>query len=156
MAITTGDTVTFEYTARLDDGSIFDTSRESVAEDEGLIEEHPRREYKPLTVTIGEQQIIRGLEEAIVGLAADASTTVTIPPEKAYGERSEERIQEYDADEFDQMIAGDGPEEGVHFETQDGQLGEIVHVDDDVVRIDFNHDLAGESLEFEIEITDVE
>lgn len=156
MAITTGDEVTFEYTARLDDGTVFDTSHESVAEDAGIVESQPQRTYQALTVTIGEQQIIQGLEEALLGLEDGDTETVTIPPEEAYGEWDEDQIQEYDADEFSQMIAGQEPEEGVHFETENGELGKLVHVDDEVVRIDFNHDLAGETLEFEIEITDVE
>jgi FKBP-type peptidyl-prolyl cis-trans isomerase 2 len=155
MAITTGDTVTFEYTARLDDGSVFDTSDEAVAEEAGL-EEHKRREYEPLTVTVGEGQVIEGLDEGLVGLDVGEGTTVTIPPEKAYGEWDEDLVQEHDAEQFSQMIAGGDPEEGVHFETQDGQLGKIVHAGDDVVRLDFNHDLAGETLTFEIEIVDVE
>lgn len=153
MGITTGDTVTFEYTARFDDGSVFDTSDESVAEAADI---DTGRTFQPLTVTLGQGQIIPGLEQALLELDAGASDTVTIPPEKAYGEWDEERIQEYDADEFSQMIAGQEPEEGVHFETENGELGKLVHVDDEVVRIDFNHDLAGETLEFEIEITDVE
>lgn len=155
MAISTGDTVTFEYTTRLEDGTIFDTSHEDVAEAEDL-EEHRKREFEPLTVTIGENQIIPGLEEELIGMEEGQTATVTIPPAKAYGEWEEDQVVERDAEEFGQMIAGGDPEEGVHLETQDGQLGKIVHADDDVVRIDFNHDLAGEALEFELEIVSVE
>lgn len=155
MAISTGDTVTFEYTTRLEDGTIFDTSHEDVAEAEEL-EEHRKREFEPLTITIGENQIIPGLEEELIGMDAGEEATVTIPPAKAYGEWEEDQVVEHDAEEFSQMIAGGDPEEGVHLETQDGQLGKIVHADDDVVRIDFNHDLAGEALAFELEIVAVE
>jgi len=54
MSITTGDAVTLEYTGRLDDGTVFDTSRRSVAEETGLAEAQPDREYAPLTVEVGE------------------------------------------------------------------------------------------------------
>jgi FKBP-type peptidyl-prolyl cis-trans isomerase 2 len=53
------------------------------------------------------------------------------------------------------MIDGRMPEEGAHLETQNGQQGEIVHVDEAVVRVDFDPELAGETLEFEVEIVDV-
>jgi FKBP-type peptidyl-prolyl cis-trans isomerase 2 len=53
------------------------------------------------------------------------------------------------------MLGGQTPEEGSYLEAQNGQHGEIVHVDEEVVRVDFNPRLAGETLTFEIEIIDV-
>lgn len=156
MTITTGDTVTIEYTGRLDDGTVFDTSRRSVAEETGLAEAQPDREYTPLTVEVGAERVIQGLEEALVGLEPGDAPTVTLPPEKAYGERTEDRIGEYDAEEFSEMVGGQTPEAGTYVETQDGQLAEIVHVDEEVVRVDFNHELAGEVLEFDLEVIDVD
>lgn len=155
MTIVTGDSVTLEYTGRLDDGSVFDTSLESVAEETELAESQPDREYSPLTVEVGEGEIIPGLEEALIGLESDATQTVDISPEEAYGEWSEEQVQEYDTEEFRQMIDGQTPEEGAYVQTQQGGVAEIVHVDEDVVRVDFNHSLAGETLEFEIEIVEI-
>jgi len=76
MAIETGDTVSIEYVGRLDDGSVFDTSRESVAEAEDL-EHHPDREYDPLTVEIGAGEIIEGLEDGLLGLEVGDEETVT-------------------------------------------------------------------------------
>ena len=40
----------------------------------------------------------------------------------------------------------------MYLETQDGTRGEVVHVDDEVVRVDFNDPLAGETLEFDVEV----
>jgi len=154
MTITTGDDVTFEYTGRLDDGTVFDSSRESVAEDAGLVEAQPDREYAPLTVEVGSGQVIEGMEEGLLGMDAGETETIEIPPEKAYGEWTEEHVQEFDTDELSEML-GQRPEEGAFLEAQNGQHGEIVHVDDETVRVDFNPDLAGETLEFEIEIVDV-
>lgn len=157
MAITTGDTVTFEYTARLEDGTVFDTSDESLAEEADLAEDYPDRSFEPLTVELGNRQIIEGLEEALLGLEKGAEDTVTIPPEKAYGSWDEQRVQEFDADQFGgENVLGDEIEEGDHLESQNGQVGKITDIGDEVVRIDFNHDLAGETLEFEFKITDVE
>ena len=154
MTITTGDDVTFEYTGRLDDGTVFDSSHESVAREAGLVETQPDREYAPLTVEVGSGHVIEGMEEGLIGMAAGETKTIEIPPEKAYGEWSEENVQEFDTDELVEML-GQTPQEGAFLEAQNGQHGEITHVNDEVVRVDFNPDLAGETLEFEIEIVDV-
>ncbi|MFB6302119.1 MAG: peptidylprolyl isomerase [Haloferacaceae archaeon] len=155
MAITTGDSVTIEYTGRDEDGTVFDTSRESVAEETGLTDRHPERDYGPLTVEIGAEEVIEGLEEALIGMEQGETRTVTIPPEKGYGERVEEKVKEYDAEEFDQIVGSQTPEEGQFIETQSGGFAQIVHIGDDVVRVDFNHPLAGETLEFEMEVVEV-
>jgi FKBP-type peptidyl-prolyl cis-trans isomerase 2 len=155
MTIATGDSVTLEYTGRLDDETVFDTSRESVAEESGLAEAQPDREYAPLRVDVGAGQVIEGMEEGLVGLEAGETTTLSIPPEKAYGERSEEEIQEFETEQLREMLGGQTPEEGAYLETQNGQHGEVIHSGDDVVRVDFNPRLAGETLTFEIEILDV-
>jgi len=154
MTIATGDSVTLEYTGRLDDGTVFDSSRESVAEEAGLAEAQPDREYAPLTVEIGAGQVIEGIKEGLIGLDEGETETLEIPPEKAYGEWSEEHVQEFDTDELVEML-GQTPQEGAFLEAQNGQHGEITHVDDEVVKVDFNPDLAGETLEFDVEIVDV-
>lgn len=154
MTIATGDSVTLEYTGRLDDGTVFDTTDESVAEAEGIAEAQPDREYSPLTVDIGAQQVIEGMEEGLIGLEQGDTETIEIPPEKGYGEWTEENVQEFDTDELEEML-GQIPEEGAFLQAQNGQHGEITHVDEDLVTVDFNPDLAGETLEFEVEIVDI-
>lgn len=155
MTIVTGDTVTVEYTGRRDDGTVFDTTRESVAEDAGLPAAQPNREFAPLTFEMGADQIVDGFENALVGLEEGASPTVRLPPEKGYGEWNEDRIREYEREEFEQMVGGQTPVEGVGLQTESGDVAEIVDVDDDIVRVDFNHQLAGETVEFDIEIVSV-
>jgi len=155
MSIVTGDAVTLEYTGRLDDSTVFDTSREDVAAEAGLAEAQPEREFTPLTVEVGAEQVIDGMDEGLVGLEAGETATLTIPPEKAYGEWSEEYVQEFETDELREMLGGQTPEEGAQLEAQNGQRGDVIHVDEDTVRVDFNPDLAGEALEFDVEILEV-
>ena len=147
--------MTLEYTGRLDDETVFDTSREAVAEETGLAEAQPDREYAPLTVEVGAEQVIEGMEEGLVGLEAGETATLTIPPEKGYGERSDERVQEFETEELREMLGGQTPEEGAYLEAQNGQHGEVVHSGEEVVRVDFNPRLAGETLTFDVEIVDV-
>ena len=153
MTITTGDQVTFEYVGRHDDGTVFDTSREAVADESDLGTD---REFAPLTVEIGSGQIIDGLDAALQGLTEGETETVTIPPAEGYGERSEDRIIDYDAAEFGAMVEEHTPTEGMRIQTEQGLPGTVVHADDETVRVDFNHELAGETLTFEVEIVAVE
>lgn len=155
MAIESGDSVEIEFTGRTADGAVFDTSHASVAEEAGLTDAQPDREYEPLTVEVGAGEIIQGLEQSLLGLEDGDSPTVTIPPEDAYGEWSEEHVHEYEAEEFEQLAGGQPVEAGDFVQTEKGALAEIVHADEEVVRVDFNHGLAGETLEFDIEIVDV-
>ncbi|MFB6304852.1 MAG: peptidylprolyl isomerase [Haloferacaceae archaeon] len=156
MTITAGDSVTIEYTGRTDDGDVFDTSKESVAVETGLDEDGPDREYEPLTFEVGSGTVIEGLDEALVGHEEGDAPTVTIPPEKAYGEWTDERVQEFDAERLRDELGGEHLTVGAYLQSERGQPGEIVHVDDDVVRVDFNPRLAGETLEFDVEILTVD
>jgi len=54
------------------------------------------------------------------------------------------------------MPGGQTPDEGAYLEAQNGQQGGIVHVDEELVRVDFNPRLAGETLEFEVEVVSVD
>jgi len=156
MTISDGDDVTIEYVGRLEDGTLFDTSDRSLAEETNLASEHPDRAYEPLTVNVGEGNVIEGLEDAIRGLEEGDSTVVRIPPGKAYGRFKESRVAEYDREDFEEMMGDRTLEIGFEVEAKDSGLpGQVTEIRDDSVVVDFNHELAGETLEFDIEIVDV-
>jgi len=155
MAITAGDTVTIEYTGRLDDGSVFDTTDESVAEEAGLLDEQPNREFEPLTIEVGAGNLIEGMEEGLLGLEAGDSETITIPPEEAYGEASDDQTREFERDRFEEMV-GQEAAEGMQVQAQGGSSGTVTAVSDDAVEVSFQHPLAGETLTFEIDVLSVE
>ncbi|WP_248895559.1 FKBP-type peptidyl-prolyl cis-trans isomerase [Haloplanus halobius] len=155
MAIATGDSVTIAYTGRLDDGTVFDTTDESTAEEAGLLDQQPDREFEPLTVTVGEGNLIEGLESALLGLEEGDSETITVPPEEAYGEATGDSVREFDAEDFEGMV-GQEPVEGMEVRAQGGAVGTVVEIDGDVVRVDFEHPLAGETLTFDVDVLNVE
>jgi peptidylprolyl isomerase len=156
MAISDGDDVTIEYVGRLEDGTLFDTSDRGLAEETGLASEHPDRAYEPLTVNVGEGSVIEGLEEALRGLDEGESAAVRIPPEKAYGPYEDSRVAEYDRDGFEDMMGDRDLVIGFEVEAKESGLpGNVTEINDDSVTVDFNHELAGETLEFEIEVVDV-
>jgi len=156
MPVEPGDLVTVEYVGRFEDGSVFDTSRYSVAEDHGLVEAQGRdpESYAPHTFTVGEGDVIEGLDEGLVELSVGEEATVRVPPEKGYGEFDPERVREYDPETFEGMV-GQEPEVGLHVHAQNGLHGDVTAVRDDTVEVDFNHELAGETLVFEVEVVTV-
>ena len=86
-----GDTVTMDYTGKLLDGEIFDTSDSEIAIGAGLYE--PGRPYEPLEFIIGSGRMIEGMDSGVLGMKEGESKTLTIPPEKAYGPADPDRIQ---------------------------------------------------------------
>ncbi|WP_435067777.1 FKBP-type peptidyl-prolyl cis-trans isomerase [Haloplanus sp. C73] len=155
MAITEGDTVTITYTGRLDDGTVFDTTEEDVAEESGMLDEQPEREFEPMSIDVGAGNLIEGFESALIGMEADEEKTVTIPPEEAYGEADGERVREFPRSDFEEMV-GQEPAEGMQVRAQGGASGSVVGVSEDTVEVDFEHPLAGETLTFDIEVLSVE
>ena len=153
MAIQEADTIHIEYTGRLDDGTVFDTSDEATAEEHGIAD--PDRDYAPLSFEVGAGEVIAGLDEGVVGMEEGDEKELEIPPEEAYGEHDEELVLEYDRAEFEEMI-GVEPEVGQHVNAEGGRHGDVVGVTEDTVDVDFNPHLAGETLTFGIEIVDVE
>lgn len=88
-----GDNVSVDYTGSLENGSVFDTSIESVARAHNLFT--AEREYKPFRFTVGKKEAIPGFDEGVIGMKIGESKTLTIPPEKAYGPVNPERINVY-------------------------------------------------------------
>lgn len=153
MTVEPGDTVTVAYVGRLADGELFDTSDRALAQEEGIVEEG--RVYQPLTVEVGEDSVIPGLQEALLQMEEGDRATVTIPPGRAYGHRTDERIGEYSREAFEGMLGDRDLAEGVEVVADNGLQGRVVDIDAETVTVDFNHELAGEHLTFELEILDL-
>ncbi len=84
-----GDVVVVDYIGKLDSGELFDTSIEEVARDESIPKVDfftIRESYEPITFTLGEGEVIRGFENAVLGMRINETKTVTLTPEEAYGE----------------------------------------------------------------------
>jgi peptidyl-prolyl cis-trans isomerase B (cyclophilin B) len=156
MAIEPGDGVTIEYVGRFEDGGVFDTSRADVASEHGLQDAQGTddSDYAPLSFTVGAGEIIEGIDEALVGMSEGDEVTIRVPLEKAYGEADPERVREYDAETFEAMV-GKVPEVGLHVHAENGLHGDVTAVRADTVEVDFNHELAGRTLVFDIEVLEV-
>ncbi len=135
-----GKSVKIHYTGTLDDGTVFDTSKDKA----------------PLEFVIGGGQVIVGFEEAVLGMSVGETKAVAIPPEKAYGERQEEMVITAPRDqvppdldvEVGQMLQMGAPS---------GELVQVVVVDvtEKEVTLDANPPLAGKKLNFDIELVEI-
>ncbi|QCC46719.1 FKBP-type peptidyl-prolyl cis-trans isomerase [Halobellus limi] len=155
MTVERGDRVAVEYVGRFEDGTVFGTSKHAVAAEHGLDEAQDRDadDYGPLAFRVGDGDVIDGLDEAVRGMAVGEERTVRVPPEAAYGEVQSDRIREYDRETFEGMV-GEEPEVGLHVHARNGLHGDVVAVREGAVEVDFNHELAGRTLVFEIEVVD--
>ncbi|ACK65420.1 peptidylprolyl isomerase FKBP-type [Rippkaea orientalis PCC 8801] len=135
-----GDQVTVNYTGKLDDGTIFDSSIDR----------------EPLQFSLGEGDVIPGFEEAVTGMSPGDTKTVTIPCNQAYGPYHEEMVIVVDQQ---QIPAELGIEVGQQLQIRQGE-DEIIPViitdiSDSKVTLDANHPLAGQDLTFEIELVEI-
>jgi peptidylprolyl isomerase len=136
----TGDTVHVNYTGKLADGTIFDTSRDR----------------HPVQFTIGKGQLIAGFEQAVIGMNKGESKTIVIPADQAYGPRLEENVVAVDRKN---LPAGLNAEVGQRLEitqTDDKTvLVTVVEVSEASMTLDANHPLAGKDLTFDIELVGI-
>lgn len=110
---------------------------------------------EPLVYLHGAQNIIPGLENALEGKSVGDEIEVTVAPEDAYGERSDDRIQQVPMEAF-RDIEKVEPGMAVTAQTEHGPVNLIVtEVDESTVTVDANHPLAGKSLTFNVTIKSV-
>ena len=141
MTAQNGSTVKVHYTGTLKaDGSQFDSS-------EGR---------DPLEFKMGEGMVIAGFEKAVIGKSAGDSVTVEIPPEDGYGEPNEQLVFQVRKEQIPSNVE---LEAGIMLEirTEDGQPAyvRVTEFTDELVTLDGNHPLAGQTLVFDIEVVEV-
>jgi FKBP-type peptidyl-prolyl cis-trans isomerase SlpA len=133
--------VKVHYTGKLDNGQVFDTSKDR----------------DPLEFKIGEGRLIPGFENGIIGMKLQESKTIKIPFADAYGERKSELMIEVKKQQLPDDL---NPEVGMELVSrgQDGQeqIVTIAEVKEGSIVVDANHPLAGEDLTFEIKLVDIQ
>jgi len=132
-----GDTVKVHYAGKFEDGTVFDSSSNR----------------GPIQFKIGECRLIRGFEQAVVGMSPDESKSTTIPPEEAYGPHHEQMVQVIDRKQVPPDLRVEVGQQ-LELRRQDGQttLVTVTDVSDLSVTLDANHPLAGKNLTFDIEL----
>jgi peptidylprolyl isomerase len=140
MAVDEGNTVSLHYTGKLDSGEVFDTS-----DGRG-----------PLEFKVGAGMVIPGFDRGVVGMEVGEKKTVTIPPDEGYGAHDPQLVQTLERSQLD--AAGLEPGQVLGLQAEDGRQFQatVLDVDDESVKLDFNHFLAGKTLVFDIEIVGIE
>ena len=133
-----GDTVKVNYTGKLGDGTVFDSSVDR----------------DPLQFSLGEGQVI---EEAVVGMSPGDSKSVTIPSEQAYGPYQDELVIVVDEKQMPSDLSVEVGQQ-LQMRHSSGQAVPVMvtHVTDDKVTLDANHPLAGKDLTFDIELVTIQ
>ena len=135
-----GKSVKVHYHGTLNDGTVFDSTYEE----------------SPMDFTLGEGEIIPGFEEAVEGMDEGEKKSVTVEPDKAYGEYNEkgvvqvprENLPEDIQPEVGMMLQLNTPEDQVVYVT-------VTDMDEENVTLDANHPLAGKTLNFDIELVQI-
>ncbi len=137
--ITSNSTVTVNYTGRLEDGSVFDSSL-----NEGRT---------PLTATLGQGQLIKGFEEGLIDMEVGDKKTVEIDVDMAYGQYNEAMVQDVPKEQVPEgvvvgsMLQANTPMGPINFR--------VLEVNETNVKLDGNHPLAGKKLIFDLEVLEV-
>ncbi len=140
MPLEKGDFITLSYTGSAA-GAVFDTTDEETAKDAGI--HSSGAPYGPVTIRIGSQHVILGLDEALEGREIGDEAEIDVPPEKAFGPREKERIEAFNKNSFSEK-----PKVGNTIKVPDKGEGTVVDVIGNRVLIDFNHPLAGKTLSY--------
>lgn len=135
-----GSKVKVHYACKLDNGSVLVNSREQ----------------EPIEFTVGQGEVLPGIEEAVKGMQTGESKMIQIPPDKAFGPRREELMQEMPRDQLPEDI---DPQVGQRLTVShaDGQSTTVTvaRVSESAVTLDANHPLADTNLNFELELLEV-
>jgi peptidylprolyl isomerase len=136
-----GNNIKVHYKGTLNNGEQFDSSY-----DRG----------NTLDFTVGAGQMIKGFDTAVVGMGVGDTKKVTLAPAEAYGLRNEKAIQTVPKTAFPPEFA---PKinETVQGQTQDGKplIAKVLEIEDETIKLDLNHPLAGEDLTFDIELVEI-
>lgn len=143
MTVKNGDKVSVEYEGKFDSGEVFDSTSHG---------DHSH----PLDFVVGENHVIKGFEEAVLGMNEGDEKEISIKPEEAYGERKEELVRDFDRKD---IPLKEEPKEGMvlGFNAPNGQQfpATIAKVTDDKITFDLNHPLAGKTLNFKIKLVKI-
>jgi FKBP-type peptidyl-prolyl cis-trans isomerase 2 len=148
MPVKNGDFLRLEYTGKVQEtGEVFDTTDEKVAEEADIKSEN--KIYGAIPIIVGAGHVLKGIEDALIGMKEGEEKTLEIPPIEAFGERDPKLLQLIPMSEFRKQ--GIKPQTGMAI-TMEGATGIIRSISGGRVRVDFNHELAGKNLQYHIKV----
>ncbi|MCX6767967.1 MAG: peptidylprolyl isomerase [Candidatus Micrarchaeota archaeon] len=146
--VSSGDLVRLEYTGRVGEKA-FDTTDADAAKQAGIFNE--KSKYGPVLVAAGKEQVIKGLDEALVGSEVGVEKKITVPSDKGFGERRPELVRLISLGEFRKR--GVDPVPGMVLDLDDARAI-VQSVSGGRVKVDLNHELAGKTLEYSFKVVE--
>ncbi|RLU07732.1 peptidylprolyl isomerase [Pseudomonas prosekii] len=131
--------VTLHFALRLENGDTVDSTFDKA----------------PATFQVGDGNLLPGFEAALFGFKAGDKRTLSIAPEKAFGQPNPQNVQVIPRSQFKDMDLSPGLLVIFNDAANTELPGIVKEFDDDHVTIDFNHPLAGKTLTFDVEIISV-
>lgn len=159
-----GDRVRIDYTGRIEDGTVFDTTLEETncTPDSCDVDEHDSGdcgcgcEAGPREITIGAAELFPQIDEVLVGMSPGEKKTFTIPAVDAFGEYDEEKVFTVPRSDLPADLSPEVGDELVLANEDDEELGvAVVEVTGESITFDANHPLAGEDLTFEVQLIEI-
>jgi peptidylprolyl isomerase len=152
-----GDRVKINFTGRLEDGTIFDTTiEEAGCTADDCVSDDCGCETGPMELTIGSESFFPQIEAALIGMAPGEKKTIVIAAEDAFGEYDEENVITLGRDQFpDDLVPEVDMDLELNGEDDESIVGTVVEVTDENVTLDANHPLAGEDLTFDLELVEI-
>ncbi len=141
-----GDIVKVDYVGTFENGTLFDTSIKEEAVKAGFV---LRESYAPLTLTVGEHQVIKGFEDGVLGMKEGQEKIIIIKPADAYGMFNPTAMVNVSRDKLD-ISGGNEIIVGSQLQASNGAIGIVTALDNASITIDFNHPLAGKTLIFRV------
>jgi FKBP-type peptidyl-prolyl cis-trans isomerase SlyD len=146
-----GDFIEIDFTAKVKDTSqIFDLTKESEAKKHNLF--NPKQTYKPVIICLGENEIIKGLDQELIGKETGKEYKIELPPEKAFGKKNPKLMKLIPTNNFKKQKINPFP--GLQL-NMDGIIGTVRAVSGGRTIVDFNHPLAGKTLEYDLKINKI-
>lgn len=135
-----GDTVRVQYTGKLEDGSVFESSMEQDS----------------LQFTIGKGQVLHGVEQAVIGMQPQESKTVLVPAAEAYGPHRDEMTTQVQRSQFPDSVELKVGQR-LQIKQKNGQsiAVSVLDLSDSTVTLDANHPLAGKDLTFDLQLVEI-
>jgi len=141
MAIKKGDKVKIHYEGTLEDGTMFDSS-----------EKHG----SPIEFEVGSGQVIKGFDDAVIGMEKDQEKDIKLQPSEAYGEQNPELVKKIPAENLPKeqevkpgMVLMMGLPNGAQIPAK------VMDVNEKEATLDLNHPLAGKVLNFKLKVVDI-
>lgn len=141
------DIIELDYTGKLKDGTVFDTTLKDVAEKNKI--EAESSEFNSITICVGEGQLPKGLEEGLVDKEEGAEYTFELAPENAFGRKNPKLLRMIPMSAFKKQQFNPLPGMQVNI---DGTIGTIINVTGGRTIVDFNHPLSSKDVVYTVKV----